>query len=112
MLKWIKKFMFNMKNKKNCLKVKLLHKLRILSRRHIGVFRENGRYLVVWDKDTFAPDVSEYPRNKKSEPKRYQILEENIESLEIAKDRCDYYRRVFILSKVREHRYGTNERYY
>ena len=42
----------------------------------------------------------------------HKILEENIESLEIAKDRCDYYRRVFILSKVREHRYGTNERYY
>ena len=100
------------KNKKNCLKVKLLRKLRDLSCRHVGVFRENGSYLVVWDKDMIAPDVSEYPKYKKSEPERYQILEENVESLEIAKNRCDYYRRVFILNTVRQYRYGTHERYY
>ena len=112
MLKWIKKFMFNMKNKKNCLKVKLLHKFRVLSCRHIGVFSKNGSYFIVWDKDMIAPDISEYPRNKKSEPDRYQIIEDDIESLKIAKDRCDYYRRNFILNKVREYRYGTKERYY
>ena len=101
-----------MKKKKNCLKVKLLHDFRALSRRHIGVFCEDGNYLVVYDRHKLFPEVSEYPKYKKSEPERYQILENKVESLKIAKDRCDYYRRVFILNKVREYRYGTNERYY
>ena len=30
----------------------------------------------------------------------------------IARDRCDYYRRVFILNTVRQYRDGTHERYY
>lgn len=101
-----------MKNKKNCLKVKLLHELRVLSRQHIGVFRDNnsGKYKVVFDKSRYLGDVSEYSEEPNCE--YFQILEKNVESLDEAKKMCDFYRRCFILKQLNEYRYGTEQRYY
>lgn len=102
-----------MKNKKNCLKVKLLHELRVLSRQHMGVFREeNGKYTVVFDKRIYLCDISQYADNKNKEMSCWQILEKNVESLDEAKKMCDFYRRCFILKQLNEHRYGTEQRYY
>lgn len=103
-----------MKNKKNCLKVKLLHNFRVLSRRHIGVFREeNGKYTVVFNKNRYlGDDVSQYTDDKNKGLSCYQILEKDVESLDEAKEMCDFYRRCFILKQLNEYRYGTSERYY
>lgn len=106
--------MCKMKNKKNCLKVKLLHELRVLSRQHIGVFRDNdsGKYEVVFDKTRYLGDISQYANEKNKCLSCWQILEKDVDSLDEAKKMCDFYRRCFILKQLNEHRYGTEQRYY
>ena len=99
-----------MKNKKNCLKVKLLHSLRLQSEMHIGVFRKGGKYTVVFDKSRYLADVNEYIKSPNS--KTFQILEKDVESIDEAKKMCDFYRRCFILRQLNEYRYGTDGRYY
>lgn len=105
--------MCKMKNKKNCLKVKLLHKLRVLSKQQMGVFREeNGKYTVVFDKRRYLGDIYQYADEKNKCLSCWQILEKDVDSLDEAKKMCDFYRRCFILKQLNEYRYGTEQRYY
>ena len=101
-----------MKNKRNCLKVKLLHKLRCDAYNKFGVFKENNTYTVVFDKSKISYDVSRY--NRILAPEYYQIIDEGIENVEEAICNCDSYRMDWILDQVRKLRYkSTNEnRYY
>lgn len=86
------------------MKTKLLHKLRGISQDKFGVFKENGTYTIVFDRETICPDVGEFDRNLKDE---FQILNEEIKSFEEAKNICDEYRRSWILDQVRKIRYKS-----
>ena len=85
------------------MKTKLLRKLRRDSQDKFGVFKENGTYTIVFDR-AICPDVGEFDRNLKDD---FQILNEEIESLEAAKNICDDYRRRWILDEVRKLRYKS-----
>lgn len=97
------------------MKTKLLSKLRSESREHIGVFKDKGGYMVIFDKHIYFPDLQYFnpdERHTKDSLTRYQILEENVETLDKAKDMCDFYRRNYILQQVREMRYKNRRRVY
>lgn len=94
------------------MKTKLLKRLRQSAQEHIGVFRnENGSYEVVFDKNRFYADVSKYGEDEFYD-RNFQVLEKGVETLDEAKDMCDFYRRVFILRQVREIKYGNTKRFY
>lgn len=97
------------------MKTKLLSDLRRQSREHIGVFKDKNGYMVIFDKQLYFPDLQYFnpdERYTQDSLKRYQILEENVETLEEAKDMCDFYRRSWILQQVREMRYKNRRRVY
>lgn len=97
------------------MKTKLLSKLRNESREHIGVFNDKSGYMVIFDKHIYLPDLQYFnpdERHTKDSLTRYQILEENVETLDKAKDMCDFYRRNYILQQLREMRYKNRRRVY
>ena len=91
-----------MRNKKNCLKVKLLHNLRKLSESRIGVFFLFGQYCVILNIDRYFGDTTYHGLS--------HDCDDECKSLKEAKERCDYYRRNFILKKVSEMK--EDRRYY
>ena len=104
--------------KRNTLKTKLLKMLRSDARNRIGVFKfSDGRYYVVYD-TSFMHDVSNF--NEKEwkmygDEYHYQVFnrkDEVCDTLEEAKEVCDYYRRQYILNEVRKKRMGNVRRMY
>lgn len=97
------------------MKTKLLKSLRNQSIEHVGVFKDKSGYMVIYDKNIYLPDLSYFvpdERNTEYSCKRYQVLEENVETLEEAKNMCDFYRRSYILQQVREMKYKNRRRVY
>lgn len=94
------------------MKTKLLKKLRADAKARIGVFaQDNRKYRVVFDK-TYFGDVSTYDEKSALYEGGYQILEKDVVDVKEAREMCDFYRRAFILQRVREKRYKNQERYY
>ena len=91
-----------MRNKKNCLKVKLLHKLRKLSKEKIGVFWLYGEYCVILNIDSYFGDPI------------YREVDkcDTCNSLKEAKEKCDCYRREFILEELEEIKEEKRKQYY
>ena len=91
-----------MRNKKNCLNVKILHKLRKLSKEKIGVFWIYGEYCVILDIDNYFGDPIYHESGNCDVCK----------SLKEAKEKCDYYRRKFILEELEELKEEKRKQYY
>lgn len=102
---------------KNTLKTKLLKKWRHEANVRIGVFeRDNGRFIIVFDKSWYG-SVSNFNENyDKKNMTPYQIMKEEYETLEEAKEMCDYYRRQYILREARNeycgYKFGNPARKY
>ena len=102
------------KKKKNngYLNTKVLSEMRSYGRQKVGVFvNDLGEYMVVLDRYKIGPQVSDF-RDSDRPDNEFQILEDNIKDLEEARKICDEYRRIAILKRVREKRYGNAKRYY
>ena len=94
------------------MKTKFLKSLRTNSRRKIGVFKnDDGTYRIVYDTDRYLYNVSDYDIHNDNS-NRWQILKDEIETLQVAKNLCDEYRRRWILRKVNEIRFDNSNRFY
>ena len=104
--------------KQKTLRTKLLRKLRSEAYWKLGVFKfSDGKYRVVYDK-TVLNDVSKFDEKewkRCGEESGFQVFDdadEVCDTLEKARDVCDFYRRQYILNKVREKKMGNVRRMY
>lgn len=89
------------KEKPQCLKTTLLRKWRRNAFERIGVFeKRNKKYMIVFDKTAVA--CLNHFSEAMLDTKFYQVLEDDIETIEDAMSACDFYRRVFILREARK----------